>query len=114
MNQVVTGVCTIGADSSIKIETNVKTKKKNNSKKVTFSREPPSVISYDPEEEDEEISNHNAMKTETNTATTVSCKKCKEKKRIDIRLSMTLGMGEKEKVKKSLFDVVFKWFSKFL
>ena len=113
MNQVVTGVCTIGADSSIKIETNVRTKKKNNFKKVTFSRELPTVISYDPEE-DEEISNHNATKTETNPATTVSCKKCKEKKRINIRLSMTLGMGEKEKVKKSLFDVVFKWFSKIL
>jgi len=25
-----------------------------------------------------------------------------------------LGPGEKEKDKKSLFDVVFKWFSKFL
>ena len=108
-----TGVCTIGADSSIKIETNVRTKKKDNVKKVTFSRELPTVTSYD-REEDEDVSNHNFMKTETNPANTVSCKKCKEKKRINIRLSMTLGPGEKEKDKKSLFDVVFKWFSKFL
>ena len=108
-----TGVCTIGADSSIKIETNVRTKKKDNFKKVTFSRELPTVISYD-REEDEEVSNQNSMKAETNPANTVSCKKCKEKKRINIRLSMTLGPGEKGKDKKSLFDVVFKWFSKFL
>lgn len=105
-----TGVCTIGVDSSIKIETNVSTKKKEKLKKVTFSRELPTVISYD-REEDEEVSNHEIKKTETDT---VSCKKCKEKKRINIRMSLTLGTGGKEKVKKSVFDVVFKWFSKFL
>ena len=109
------GVCTIGVDSSIKIETNVSTKKKEKFKKVTFSRELPTVISYD-REEDEEGSNHEIKKTDTvpDATSTVSCKKCKEKKRINIRMSFTLGTGGKEKVKKSVFDVVFKWFSKFL
>ena len=74
------------------------------------------MISYD-REEDEEVSNHVGMKTETvpdGPTTTVNCKKCKEKKRINIRMSLTLGTGGKEKDKKSVFDVVFKWFSKFL
>ena len=102
-------------DSSIKIETNVSTKKKEKLKRVTFSRELPTVISYD-REEDEEVSNHVGMKTETvpDAPTTVNCKKCKEKKRINIRMSLTLGTSGKEKDKKSVFDVVFKWFSKFL
>ena len=116
INQVVTGVCTIGVDSTIKIETNVSTKKKEKLKKVTFSKELPTVISY-VREEDEEVSNHEMMRTETDTVDatpTVNCKKCKEKKRINIRMSLTLGTGGKEKVKKSVFDVVFKWFSKFL
>ena len=111
-----TGVCTIGVDSSIKIETNVSTKKKEKLKKVTFSKELPTVISYD-REEDAEVSNHGNISTETdsvNATSTINCKKCKEKKRINIRMSLTLGTGGKEKVKKSVFDVVFKWFSKFL
>ena len=104
-----TGVCTIGFDSSIKIETKVSSSKKDQHKRVTFSEESPIVINYDREDEDLSV----AVKTKAvPDAPTVNCKKCKEKKKINVRMSLSLGLGEMCKDKKSIFDVVFRFFGK--
>ena len=121
-----TGVCTIGVETGIQIETVVKSVKKSKvKKKVTFSKDSPTIIDIDTPEEvktdetaKEIIVNDTNKETsqdgnETDNTATVSCKKCKQKKQLNVRMSLILGC-DKTKEKKSIFDVVVGWFGKFL
>ena len=122
-----TGVCTIGVETGIRIETVVQSVKKSKvKKKVTFSKDSPTIIDIDTPEEvktDETakdiIVNGTNKETssqdgnQTDNPATVSCKKCKQKKQSNVRMSLILGC-DKTKEKKSIFDVVVGWFGKFL
>ena len=101
-------------------------KKSKVKKKVTFSKDSPTIIDIDTPEEvktDETakdiIVNGTNKETssqdgnQTDNPATVSCKKCKQKKRLNVRMSLILGC-DKTKEKKSIFDVVVGWFGKFL
>ena len=121
------GVCTIGVETGIQIETVVNSVKKSKvKKKVTFSKDSPTIIDIDtPEEVKTDVTakeiivngtskdNISQAGNETDNPATVSCKKCKQKKQLNVRMSVILGC-DKTKEKKSIFDVVVGWFGKFL
>ena len=116
-------------DSSINIQTVVlsappkpakdKTRKR---KTVTFSQDPPTIINDADSPEPEPLANDSNVANGKSTVNknsaaeeemTINCRKCKQNKRINIRMSLFLG-SNKDKEKKSIFDVVLGWFEKLL
>ena len=116
-------------DSSINIQTVVlsappkpakdKTRKR---KAVTFSQDPPTIINDADSPEPEPLANDSNVANGKSTVNknsaaeeemTINCRKCKQNKRINIRMSLFLG-SNKDKEKKSIFDVVLGWFEKLL
>ena len=117
-------------DSSINIQTVVlaappkpATARTRRRKAVTFSQGPPTIINDAdcPEPEpllaiDSNVVNGKSTVNKNSAAeeeTTINCRKCKQNKKINIRMSLFLG-SNKDKEKKSIFDVVLGWFEKLL
>ena len=110
-------------DSSINIQTVVlpappkpATDKTRKRKAVTFSQDPATIINDADSPEPEPLANGKSTVNKNSAAeeeTTINCRKCKQNKKINIRMSLFLG-SNKDKEKKSIFDVVLGWFEKLL
>ena len=116
-------------DSSINIQTVVlpappkpATARTRKRKAVTFSQDPATIINDADSPEPEPLANDSDVVNGKSTVnknsaaeeeTTINCRKCKQNKKINIRMSLFLG-SNKDKEKKSIFDVVLGWFEKLL